>query len=82
VTKNTDIFSVAGLWEGWMDNDGNHVFSFTIITQPASPKIAHIHDRMPEILLLEQERLWINLEMPVEEAVRIIEPYTDDYLDF
>jgi putative SOS response-associated peptidase YedK len=82
VTKNTDIFSVAGLWERWKDNDGNHVFSFTIITQPASPKIAHIHDRMPGILLPEQERLWINLEMPVEEVVRIIEPYPDDYLDF
>jgi putative SOS response-associated peptidase YedK len=82
VTKNTDIFSVAGLWERWKDNDGNYVFSFTIITQPASPKIAHIHDRMPGILLPEQERLWINLEMPVEEVVRIIEPYPDDYLDF
>ena len=82
VTQNTEIFSVAGLWEKWKDPTGVIVNTFTLITQPASEKIAHIHERMPGILLPDQEQEWLNMEIPIEDATNMIEPYPNEYLDF
>ena len=82
VTTNIDVFTIAGLWENWTDPEGKIIHSFTLITQPASPSIAHIHDRMPAILSPEQERLWLDTELPPQDALDLISPYPDDWIDF
>lgn len=45
----------AGLWDKW-----NDLLSCTIITQPAAPEIAHIHDRMPVMLGIELGKSWLS----------------------
>jgi putative SOS response-associated peptidase YedK len=82
VTTNTEIFSVAGLWEKWNSPEGEEVFSFTILTQPASEKIAHIHDRMPGLLLPENERSWLDMDLPIHDVLGLVKPYPDEYLDY
>lgn len=42
---------LAGLWEHWDDPTSGHpVESCTIVTRPAVPLVAPLHDRMPAIL--------------------------------
>jgi putative SOS response-associated peptidase YedK len=44
------LFAFAGLWNVTKTPDEEWMVSYTIVTQPASPHIAAIHDRMPLIL--------------------------------
>ena len=80
ITTDQEIFSIAGLWESWKNKEGKLIHSFTLITQPASKSIANIHDRMPAILSADEERLWIDQELPSEEALQLISPYPDELL--
>jgi len=45
--KNTKLFAMAGLWDTWIDADGQKVNTFTVITTEAAQNIRHIHERMP-----------------------------------
>jgi putative SOS response-associated peptidase YedK len=42
--------SFAGLWSEWKNPAGEAQLSFAILTRPASPGLAAIHDRMPVVL--------------------------------
>jgi putative SOS response-associated peptidase YedK len=77
---NTDIFSMAGLYEVWKGPDGKVIKSFTIITQEADPLIAHLHDRMPLILLPEQERMWIDASVPTKDVIANLQPVPGDWI--
>lgn len=81
-TKDQEIFCVAGLWETWKDPEGSYLHTFTLLTQPASEGIAHIHDRMPVILLKDQEEQWIDDELNPIDVLETIQPYTSDQLDY
>src|SRR5690606_31352068 len=58
--KDQSIFTAAGLWEVWQDNTGMKIYSFTILTRPASPSMEFLHDRMPVILPRDQEHTWLD----------------------
>jgi putative SOS response-associated peptidase YedK len=47
--------ALGGVWEGWRSPEGEIVHTFAIITVPAGPDIADLHDRMPPVL---EERDW------------------------
>jgi len=55
---NEKIFSLAGIYDEWRDNDKT-VESFSIITTSANDQVSKIHDRMPLILPNEYEREWV-----------------------
>lgn len=73
-----DIFTAAGLWEIWKDPEGKEIRSFTIITLQANEKVTPIHDRMPAMLLREQEQLWISNDIPTHELLQMLLPYPAD----
>lgn len=75
-----NIFAVAGIWEKWISETGETIFSFSVITQPPNEIMAPIHDRMPAILLPQQESLWLNPELSAKEAVDLIVPYPSGLL--
>lgn len=77
---NTEIFTIAGLYEHWKSPEGIAIHSFTLITKNADPVIAHLHDRMPLILLPEQEKLWIDANVPTKDVMNHIEPVPGDWL--
>jgi putative SOS response-associated peptidase YedK len=82
-TKDEEIFSVAGLWEVWKDpQNGETLYSFTVITQPANAVLKDIHDRMPAILPKDQEQLWLDNSLSTDELISLIEPYPDELIDF
>ncbi len=77
-----EIFSMAGVWENWKSPEGEWIQSYTIITQPSSSSIAEIHDRMPAILPRAVENDWLDVDLPVEDALSLIAPYPDELLRF
>lgn len=80
--KDGEAFAIAGLWEHWKDpSTGQNLYTFTLITQDPSPAISKLHDRMPAMLLPEEEHLWIDDEIPSEEALKVIQPYPDELLE-
>lgn len=76
------VFVVAGMYASWKAPDGKTVNSFTVITQPASPSIAHIHDRMPAILMKDQEAIWLSTDIAESELLQMIQPLPDDMLRY
>lgn len=80
-TTNVDIFAVAGLWEKWTNKEtAEIIYSFTVITQGPNEMMKDIHDRMPAILLPEQEQIWLDTTLPASEVMKIIEPYPSDLM--
>ncbi len=67
--KNTEIFTIAGLYEHWKSPEGKQVDSFTLITKEANPSIRHLHDRQPLVLLPDQEKLWLDEQIPTKDLI-------------
>lgn len=49
----------AGLWERWQPAAGAAYESFTILTAPAVPALADVHDRMPVVLPRDRIAAWL-----------------------
>jgi len=54
-----ELFAFAGLWNVTKTDD-DWMVSYTIVTQPASPHIAPIHDRMPLIVPRDLYDEWLD----------------------
>ncbi len=79
--KSSEIFSMAGIWQEWVDKITGEIFkTFSILTKPANKLMAEIHNtkkRMPVILPIEVEKTWINSNLNVEQMKEILnENYT------
>jgi len=76
-----DSCAMAGLWDSSTADDGTITRSFTIITLPASPLMAQIHNdkkREPAILAREDCQTW--LSGTPEQARAALRQYPDDLL--
>lgn len=62
------LTAVAAIWDVWQ----GEIFSCAIITQPATPSFAPLHDRMPVSLTLEQAKRWID---PTENAADLLNEF-------
>jgi putative SOS response-associated peptidase YedK len=76
------VFAVAGMYEKWKQPDGQYLWTFTLITQPAGPSIDHIHDRMPAILGKDQEQTWIDPTLSPAQALELLHPPGGDEIKF
>ncbi|GGF82793.1 DUF159 family protein [Azorhizobium oxalatiphilum] len=57
----------AGLWEGWKDPaSGEWLRTFTILTCPANPLLAHLHERMPVILRQDDMARFLTASDPAD----------------
>ncbi|MBK9736075.1 MAG: SOS response-associated peptidase [Saprospiraceae bacterium] len=82
VTTDQDIFTVAGIWDSWKDPfDGEHLYSFTLITMEPNKLMETIHDRMPAILLKENEKLWLDETLSPKESLQLLIPYPSEYME-
>jgi len=74
VLKSGDPFTMAGIWDKWVSSEGEIIHSFSIITTEANELVAPVHNRMPVILLPENEKMW--LDEPGETALKgLLKPY-------
>ncbi|MHA7584137.1 SOS response-associated peptidase [Paenibacillus vandeheii] len=73
--KDDSIFSLAGLYDTWIDPEGKKLSTCTIITTEPNRLMADIHDRMPVILRPQDEAIWLNKESDKESVLRLLSPY-------
>ncbi|HEV2461631.1 MAG TPA: SOS response-associated peptidase [Ktedonobacterales bacterium] len=79
--KDADLFSFAGLYDTWRDPTGSDLTTCTIITTQPNELVAPIHNRMPVILLPEDEDRWLDPDMTEpEEIVSLLRPYPADLM--
>jgi len=81
IRNDHGIFSIAGIWERWNDPNGGIIHSFTLITLAPNKKLSAIHNRMPAMLLPEEEKLWIDPSISTLDAIKLIKPYPDQLLN-
>jgi putative SOS response-associated peptidase YedK len=79
---NFEVFLIAGLWEEWKSPDGEQILSFTLITQKPIDQIAHIHDRMPALIMPGEEHTWLDLSIAPQEALDSIRPLAASEIDY
>lgn len=73
------VFAFAGLWDQSVPEEGEPILSCTIITLPASPFMAQIHNtklREPAILQRKDRECWLN--GTPDEAFACLVSYPDD----
>lgn len=77
--KDGGLFGFAGLFDTWRDPSdpaGDELTTGTIITTQPNDLVAPIHNRMPVILLPEDEDSWLDPDMTEpEEMVSLLRPY-------
>lgn len=78
VMTNDSIFSLAGLYDTWIDPDGNKLSTCTIITTEPNSLMADIHNRMPVILRPEDEAMWLDKDANKDSVLDLLKPYPSD----
>ena len=80
--RDGDMFALAGLYDVWKSPTGYELTSCTIITCQPNAVLAPIHNRMPVILLPEDEEAWLDPDMTeVERITSYLRPYPDEMLE-
>lgn len=75
---NEQTLLVAGLWDTWQ----GELNTFSIITCPASPDLADIHDRMPVILTEEEAKLWLSNDISPDSLIELLKPANEGRLSY
>lgn len=83
--KDEPIFSMAGVYDSWLDRSTGEVIStFSIITTEANELTGYIHNtkhRMPAILSLEDEERWLDLKLGKSDIEQLLIPFPADRMD-
>lgn len=76
--KSNDLFSYAGLWEEYQQDNQTTIHSFTILTTQSNKLTSSIHDRMPVMLSQESEELWLSDQATSDDLLKLLTPYPED----
>lgn len=80
--KNDPMMYFAGLYDEATGQDGKPFESYTIITTTANETMAHLHDRMPVMLDLEDVEHWLSRSETESEPLEyLLKPAPDDAID-
>ena len=83
--KNEEIFSMAGIYDTWLDKStGVEHTTFSIITTDTNPLTNYIHNtkhRMPAILSKEDEEKWLEPDLSKSEITSLLKPYNAGLMD-
>ena len=80
ILKNNELFSMAGIWDKWKDQDGEEINSFSIITTSPNELVNKIHNRMPVILHQEDEKTWLENNDPLELKI-LLKPFPAEKME-
>jgi putative SOS response-associated peptidase YedK len=82
--KDSEVLSMAGLYEEWENERSEKVLTFTIVTVPANPLMEKIHNtkkRMPALLVGEGVSRWLNASTTDDEIARLLTPLDERYME-
>lgn len=75
------LFSMAGLWEEFEDEDNSMVHTFTLITTPSNKSILPITERMPVIFDKNAEDVWLHAKAPEGELISLLKAYSTEKMN-
>lgn len=58
--KNMHLFSMAGIYERFIDKNDTEYYGVVILTRPANRDMEKLHHRMPVFILKEDEDTWLS----------------------
>ncbi|MEC2072160.1 SOS response-associated peptidase [Alkalihalophilus marmarensis] len=76
--KNRQLFGLAALWEKYVDEKNNAIYSCTILTTKPNKLMAGLHDRMPVILKQQDYSTWLSPESDLAKVKPLLSPYQSD----
>lgn len=81
--KQEELFSFAGIWGLWKDENGKEIKTYSIITTEPNREMSGIHNRMPVILHQEDESTWLASSSDNDRGVieTLLRPYEDNGLE-
>ncbi|MWV45117.1 SOS response-associated peptidase [Paenibacillus sp. HJL G12] len=80
--KSSELFSMAGLYDIWVREDGSKLATCTVITTRPNSLMEPIHDRMPVILRQEDELRWVRRGAAnTEELQQLLIPFPADEME-
>lgn len=72
--KSGELFAFAGLWDSWRDpalgDQAPTLRTCTVLTTSPNPLVARVHNRMPVILPVEAEAIW--LDRSVKDPMKLL----------
>lgn len=76
------LFSFAGVWETYKDNNDQEHMTYSIITTEPNIEMAAIHNRMPVILHPEDEPKWLESSPVTRSSLEpLLRPFEDNKLE-
>jgi putative SOS response-associated peptidase YedK len=80
--KDIELYSFAGIWSTWKNEDGQEIKTYSIMTTEPNSEMKAIHNRMPVILHPEDEASWIEPSNDNPESLeKLLFPLEDDSLE-
>ncbi len=80
--KDDSFIAFAGLYDRWKKPDGTDLMSFTIVTTVPNALVSRLHNRMPAILLKEDEDAWLaSGDLVATELKRMLRPYPTNQME-
>ncbi len=79
--RDKSVFSMAGLWEEYEDEESNAFHTFTILTVPSNNFTLTVSERMPVMLDKVQEKIWLDKETSESELMSLTVAYPSDRMD-
>ena len=81
ILRSKKLFSFAGIWEEYDDDEGNFFHTFSIITLPANEMVKGTSDTMPVIFEATSEKIWLDKNSTETELLKLLSPIADDAID-
>jgi putative SOS response-associated peptidase YedK len=80
--KNEKLFSFAGIWDTWKNEDGHEIKTYSIMTTEPNAEMREIHNREPVMLHREDESSWLEPTNDSQSVLeRLLYPYEDNGLE-
>lgn len=80
--RSKKIFSFAGIWDRYLNESGEEIRTFSIITCKANKMMEEIHNskkRMPVILDQGQEHLWLDFDLKPANIMQVLQMKNYDF---
>lgn len=78
IWRDGKLFSMAGIWEEFEDDNGQNVHTFRILTTPANKYLSDLGTRMPLIIPKEREHDWLAADTASDDIEDLLTTYESD----
>jgi putative SOS response-associated peptidase YedK len=73
---SNDVFSVAAVWDSWIDDAGHNIETFAILSVLTAPVLRPLFDRMPVVIEPEDHDRWLHSSTRDPFPVDMLKPLT------